>query len=384
MKADPTLVRSRHSSPALCDDPVLVAPSKPGSPVPQDGVGTGAKPSLYMKSKRRFLSNKELFAKKYAQRKAALMQKGVQLKKLQKEIKVRNYLKPQTSTVTYGRTPDGTAFAVPETEDMVTALLDPRKPKSIADILTLTILTFYVVLFLVLPSSIRKWTFLGIYAVSRLSYNGGLGYLLYQQSFHRRLTKWAAKYRIFNRPGPSASVLRRTTYDLIKRELSAKMGSDYTFETAPLEYNTWLLFRRVVDLILMSDFTSYILFAIACGSVPENQTMVLHVGRWAAGIFLFLFNLWVKLDAHRVVKDYAWYWGDFFFLEDLELCFDGIFELVPHPMYSVGYAGYYGISLMAASYTLLFVSLAAHACQFAFLFIVENPHIAKTYSAPSK
>ncbi|KAK9430888.1 phospholipid methyltransferase-domain-containing protein [Lipomyces doorenjongii] len=267
---------------------------------------------------------------------------------------------------------------------MVTALLDPRKPKSIADILTLTILTFYVALYLILPSNFRKWTFFGIYAISRLSYNGGLGYLLYQQSFHRRLTEWAAKSRIFNRPGPNASVVRRTTYGIIKRELSAKMGSDYTFETVPLEYNTWLLFRRVVDLILMSDFTSYILFAVACASIPENQTMALHVGRWAAGIFLFLFNLWVKLDAHRVVKDYAWYWGDFFFLEDLELCFDGIFELVPHPMYSVGYAGYYGISLMASSYTLLFVSLAAHACQFAFLFIVENPHIAKTYSSPPK
>ncbi|KAK9337344.1 hypothetical protein V1521DRAFT_433941 [Lipomyces starkeyi] len=341
MKADPTLVRSRHSSPALSDDPVLLASSKPGSPVQQDVIGTGAKASLLMKSKRRLLSNKDLIAKKYAQRKAALVQKGVQLKKLQKEIKVRNYLKPQTSTVTYGRTPDGTVFAVPETEDMVTALLDPRKPKSIADILTLTILTFYVALYLILPSNFRKWTFLGIYAISRLSYNGGLGYLLYQQSFHRWLTKWAAKSRIFNRPGPNASVLRRTTYDIIKRELSAKMGSDYIFETVPLEYNTWLLFRRVVDLILMSDFTSYILFAVACASIPANQTMALHVGRWAAGIFLFLFNLWVKLDAHRVVKDYAWYWGDFFFLEDLELCFDGIFELVPHPMYSVGYAGYY-------------------------------------------
>lgn len=47
--------------------------------------------------------------------------------------------------------------------------------------------------------------------------------------------------------------------------------------------------------------------------------------------------------------------------------------MAPHPMYSVGYAGYYGISLMMASYKVLFVSLAAHAAQFAFLTFVENP-----------
>jgi phosphatidylethanolamine N-methyltransferase len=47
--------------------------------------------------------------------------------------------------------------------------------------------------------------------------------------------------------------------------------------------------------------------------------------------------------------------------------------MAPHPMYSVGYAGYYGISLMMASYMVLFVSLIAHAAQFAFLILVENP-----------
>ncbi|KAK9459865.1 phospholipid methyltransferase-domain-containing protein [Lipomyces oligophaga] len=375
MKADqqPTLIRSRHGSPALSDSSAVQDAALKAGMVP------GSKVSLLSKSKRRLQTNKELLAKKYTQRKAALVQKGAQLKKLRREMQISHYLKPDTSKVTYGKTPDGTVFPVPTTEDMVTALLDPSKPKSFSDYLTLTILTSYVFLCFLVPSQARKWVFLAIYAVSRLSYNAGLGYLLRQQSVNRSLTAWAKSSGVFNKPGANASSFKKTTYGIIRRELESKMGSDYDFDAVPLEYNTWLLFRRMVDLILMSDFTSYILFAFCCAKVPANQSLSMHVGRWLAGIFLFLFNLWVKLDAHRVVKDYAWYWGDFFFLEDLELCFDGIFELVPHPMYSVGYAGYYGISLMAASYELLAVSLAAHACQFAFLFIVENPHIEKTY-----
>jgi phosphatidylethanolamine N-methyltransferase len=63
-----------------------------------------------------------------------------------------------------------------------------------------------------------------------------------------------------------------------------------------------------------------------------------------------------------------------------------VYEIAPHPMYSVGYAGYYGLSMgqfpgklirswpaVVGSYTVLFVSIAAHAAQFAFLLWFENP-----------
>jgi phosphatidylethanolamine N-methyltransferase len=49
-------------------------------------------------------------------------------------------------------------------------------------------------------------------------------------------------------------------------------------------------------------------------------------------------------------------------------------------MYSIGYAGYYGIALMTASYKVLAISIIAHAAQFAFLSIVEEPHIEATYN----
>ncbi|KAJ2331391.1 phosphatidylethanolamine N-methyltransferase, partial [Coemansia sp. RSA 2681] len=150
----------------------------------------------------------------------------------------------------------------------------------------------------------------------------------------------------------------------------------------PIEFNAWLLYRQLVDLILLNDFTAYF-FLCSCyiGSASDSEPWPAFL-RIAGGLILLAFNLWVKIDAHRVVKDYAWYWGDFFFLVEQSLTFDGVFEMAPHPMYSIGYAGYYGGSLITGSYTIFYASLAAHMLQFLFLSLVENPHIEKTYERP--
>nr|A6S950.1 RecName: Full=Phosphatidylethanolamine N-methyltransferase; Short=PE methyltransferase; Short=PEAMT; Short=PEMT [Botrytis cinerea B05.10] len=279
---------------------------------------------------------------------------------------------------TFGRTPDGT---IPQTHDMVSQLLDPRQPKNLSDLIVLVILALHIFALYALPSSLKRPVFAVIFLFWRGCYNVGIGYLLHIQSHHKRIVAWAKKWNLFENPVTGKNP-RPWLYQLIKTELETKIPEDYKFEQAPIEYNTWLVFRRVVDLILMCDFTSYCLFAIACGGAPSDEGLVMSTLRWGAGIILVLFNLWVKLDAHRVVKDYAWYWGDFFYLIDQELTFDGVFEMAPHPMYSVGYAGYYGISMMAASYSVLAISIVAHMAQFAFLLVVENPHIDKTYNPP--
>lgn len=259
---------------------------------------------------------------------------------------------------------------------MVSQLFDPTQPKNLSDIVIVGALGGQFLLMYLLPKHLRIPVFAIVFLWWRFCYNFGIGWLLHNQSHHFRLVNWAKKSNIFEDP-KSGKNPYPILYGFIKREMEAKIPKDYKFEDAPIEYNTWLLFRRVVDLILMSDFIAFCLFALACGGRPANEKIPMTIARWVGGWALVFFNLWVKLDAHRVVKDFAWYWGDFFYLIDQDLTFDGVFELAPHPMYSIGYVGFYGIAMMAASYKVLFISIIGHAAQLAFLAFVENPHIER-------
>ncbi|KDQ23980.1 hypothetical protein PLEOSDRAFT_1048295 [Pleurotus ostreatus PC15] len=279
-------------------------------------------------------------------------------------------VKATQDEVVWGKTPSGEVFRVPVTYDVLT-LFHPSYPKSHLDIFNLSLLGLQLVLFALLPQSVSRVFFVLYFAFWRAAYDAGLGWVLTQQSKKKWIVRQIQKLGWLDEK--RCPKMRAW----IRDQLKGKMGKDYSFDELPLEYNTWLLFRQLVDVILLNDFLAYCMFAFTCFRVPQGLSLGVHVLRWLGGIALILFNLWVKTEAHDVVKDYGWYWGDVFFQRGA-LVFNGVFELAPHPMYSVGYAGYYGLSLLSGSYAVLFVSLAAHAAQFGFLVTFENPRkIAK-------
>jgi len=293
------------------------------------------------------------------------------------------------ATKPQGRTSSGKVFIVPETKGMLQTLFNPTAPKSTLDYLTLTCIAVQLSLFFLLPwPTFKTVVFLLLFVIFRTAYNLGLGLLLKWQSKEYFMVNMAQKYGLFGTTeltNPELAV-SSTVRNWVRVQLESKMGSDYNYDEVPIEFNTWLVFRQLVDIVLLNDFFAHMLFSFSAmrplfysGESPWFVILCTTVG-----VCLLLFNIWVKLDAHRVVKDFAWYWGDFFFLVKQNLIFDGVFKMAPHPMYSIGYAGYYGASLISRSFLVFFVSLLAHAAQFAFLSLVESPHIDKTYGAVTR
>ncbi|KAL0477540.1 phosphatidylethanolamine N-methyltransferase [Acrasis kona] len=267
-----------------------------------------------------------------------------------------------------GVTKDNVRFKVPETYDCIEVLLNYKKWTEIPVALEISIMITYVCLLLF--TNMPKWFFLISYAFWRLCYNVGLGLILREQSVRDSFSKYFNSW-LNSKP---------SNKKFFESNVSLKNGVKYSVDDYPPDFNSWMAYRSIVDIVLSNDLACYLVFCVAYFEVPKSLD-VFDIVLYVVGFLLCAFNLWAKSDAHRVLGDYAWYWGDFFFLLDKELIFDGIFQMFPHPMYTVGYSFYYGLSLITRSNTVLVVSFSAHMLQLIFLVFIENPHIEKTYGS---
>jgi phosphatidylethanolamine N-methyltransferase len=254
-----------------------------------------------------------------------------------------------------GHLPGGETFPVPKLKSALNLTL----PHNIFEVIKWI---FCVSLTVSLFCNIRKEYYVVLFIFWRLMYNVGLGVILKRQSE----TRWFSN--LF-KGKPSA---------LLNRLVESAMPDNCPSASMPHEFRSWMVFRGITEIILAADLTSYIAMCWKYIDIP------LQFDAWSAfsytvGIVLTMLALWAKVDAYRVIKDYAWFWGDFFFLIDQELVFNRVFSVFPHPMYTVGYSFFYGAWVISQSKTILFVSLFGHFCQLAFLHFIENPHIEKTY-----
>lgn len=266
-----------------------------------------------------------------------------------------------SNVVLVGITDEGESFILPRTKNPLT-MYSPFKWNFFDWCQNLAIANLLWLCF-----DLPKWFYVLLFIFWRLMYNLGLGLLLHKQSNEKFITKTFSKIK-----------KDHFLYPILGRTLEIGMPSDYSFQKFPVAYNSWIAFRHIVDIILANDLTCYVVMCLACWEVPEKFTFTILFS-YIIGILLCAFTLWAKTDAYRVVKDFAWYWGDFFFLVDMKLTFDRVFSISPHPMYTLGYTFFYGASLLTQSNTVLLASLFGHFCQLAFLQFAENPHIEKTY-----
>ncbi|KAJ9094313.1 hypothetical protein QFC19_007998 [Naganishia cerealis] len=237
----------------------------------------------------------------------------------------------------YGKTPDGTVFTVPPTHSFVHTLSHTIFTSHLT-ILTLLTFAFQFGAFIYLPPWARSPFFFLYFAFWRAAYDAGLGWVLRKQSEKKWIVKQLRKWGWLERAKEGVNGdIKNPWASWWKKELETKMGHEgYRWDQVPEEFNAWLMFRQVVDIILLNDFLSYSLFACTQLHFPQDESVLSIISRWIFGWALIVANIFIKIDAHKAIGNYSWYWGDTFWQLILqeELVFDGVYEVAPHPMYS--------------------------------------------------
>ncbi|KAH7817748.1 phosphatidylethanolamine N-methyltransferase [Monocercomonoides exilis] len=290
---------------------------------------------------------------------------------------------------------DGKLFDVPQVQSMPEGM--KLKNVTIFEMIAWVLCIYFTVATIVSPLPI--YVYVVHYMFWRISYDLGIGIILHFQSKYQSFSKFVKRNTTPSKDGKLSGFGK---FLIHLQQRGAPVG--FTIESYPNNFKSWLVFKHIENLILWMDGFSFGCLAIRCGNIARYLQFLPSEWQWVAGNYsqeqhlpmwlevlwdvFGLILIWVnwisKVDAHNVVGAYAWFWGDFFFLAKTDLTFDGIYLVVPHPMYTIGYSSYYGISILSRSYIVFALSLFGHLLQMLFLYCVEEPHMNRIYGSETE
>ena len=234
-------------------------------------------------------------------------------------------------------------------------------------------LEFY--LFLFVPA-VPKIVFLVLFLCWRCAYNLGLGWLLSAQSKKNRIVKYCIKHGFGNEFKNERSFLVR----LLIKHVQTKLEPDFTYKVC---YFSITHFKNEPNISSINQIRMFLLnsyhglcfegLLIWYCWMTLHHTFYLHV-HTLYGLKLYPYSIfcvglvvlswflltcgwrWMRIVSQWPLFTHSFFlrccerfcmvyvllfnrndnldWGDFFFLVDASLTFDGVFELAPHPMYS--------------------------------------------------
>ena len=65
---------------------------------------------------------------------------------------------------------------------------------------------------------------------------------------------------------------------------------------------------HIVDIILLNDSFNFLFVCLKLMRPPPEEWTALVVAQYVIGLLLLPLNYWAKVDAHRCIGDWAWYW----------------------------------------------------------------------------